>query len=133
MISTSLFHGKRFCLLLLCIGLLAGCEPPPAQPLGLPAAAEPSSKMFNDRGTGYFNQGDYQEAVIAYIQARTADPHAGEIHFNIALCRHMMGQTDKVRPSLEKARTYARGNPEILQSPFFRQYMDGKADSAPAQ
>lgn len=106
--------------------LLAGCEKPPAQPLILPAGAEPSSFMFNERGTGYFNQGNYSEAVIAFLQAKAADPHAGEIHFNIALCRHMMGDEKKVRESLQLAKQYARGNPEILQSPFYLQYMKGE-------
>ncbi|MGP0566064.1 MULTISPECIES: hypothetical protein [unclassified Nitrospina] len=106
--------------------LLAGCEKPPAQPLILPAGAEPSSFMFNERGTDYFHKGNYSEAVIAFLQAKAADPHAGEIHFNIALCRHMMGQKDKVRDSLKLAKRYARDNPEILKSPFYLQYMKGE-------
>lgn len=124
---TPVFHWNRVLIFLLGIVLLAACEQPPAHPLGLPAAAEPSSKMFNDRGAEYFSKGDYEEAVIAFIQARTADPHAGEIHFNIALCRHMLGQKDKVVESLRQAKKYARGNPEILQSPFYKQYMKDQA------
>jgi tetratricopeptide (TPR) repeat protein len=123
---TATFHWKRLLIWTLCLVLFAGCEKPPTQPLDLPAAAEPSSKMFNDRGTEYFNKGNYDEAVISYLQARTADPHAGEIHFNIALCRHMMGQKQKVVESLKQAEKYARGNPAILQSLFFKQYMQNE-------
>ncbi|CAI2719504.1 tetratricopeptide repeat protein [Nitrospina watsonii] len=124
---TSHFSWKRCLLWAMLLALLAACEKPPAEPLILPAGAEPSSFMFNERGTEYFNQGNYREAVIAYIQATAADPHAGEIHYNIALCRYMLGQEDKLKESLKLAKQYALGNPAILQSPFYLKYMKGDA------
>ena len=101
---------------------LAACGPEsPELPLILPAGAEPSAKLHNDMAMNYFDRGDYKEAVIHFLQAKAADPHAGEIHFNIALCRYLMGEEDKARQSFQKAKQYARGNRQILDSPLFNQ------------
>lgn len=95
-------------------------------PLILPAAAEPSSKMYNDRGIDFYRNGDYKEAVIAFVQARTADHTAGEIHFNIALARLKLGQKDKARESFKLAVTHSYGNPQILESPLLKQNLNPK-------
>jgi hypothetical protein len=64
--------NKLFILIGALVFVLAGCEQDTEFPLILPAAAEPSSKMYNDRGIDYYRKGNYREAVIAFVQARTA-------------------------------------------------------------
>ena len=104
-----------------------GCRPEiTEQPLTLPMAAEPSSKLHNDMGLEYFGKHEFKEAVIHFLQAKTADPHAGEIHFNIGLCRHLMGEKDKARGSFKLARQYARANPRILKSKLLTEYLGSK-------
>lgn len=78
--------------------------------------------MHNDRGLEYFGRRDYGEAVIYFLQAKAADPHAGEIYFNIALCRLGMGDEVQAREAFQQAKQYARDNRKILDSPLFLQY-----------
>ncbi len=118
------FTPCRLWVLLLILAIVGACTAEISEkPLNLPAGAEPSSKLHNDRGMEYFGRGDYREAVIYFLQAKAADPHAGEIHFNIALCRHVLGEPDKARQSFQQAKQYARDNRAILDSPLFKQYM----------
>ena len=106
--------------------VLAGCEQDTEIPLILPPPAEPSSKMFNDRGIDHYRQGDYQSARIDFVQARTADHTAGEIHFKLALTRLELGEEDKARESFRLAVKHSYGNPKILQSPLLNRYLNLK-------
>ncbi len=118
-----IFIMKKLFIIGLWIFLLAGCEQDTEFPLILPGAAEPSSTMYNDRGIDYFRKGDYKEAGIAFVQARTADPTAGEIHFNLALTRLKLGQEDKAREAFQLAVKHSYNNPKILNSPLLNQYV----------
>ncbi len=106
--------------------VLAGCEQDTEFPLILPPAAEPSSKMYNDRGIDHYRQGDYQSALIHFVQARTADHTAGEIHFNLALTRLKLGDEDKAQASFRLAVKHSYGNPQILESPLLNRYLNLK-------
>jgi len=118
------FISCRLFVLFVVLAIGSACSPEVTEhPLILPAGAEPSAKLHNDRGLDYFGRGDYGEAVIYFLQAKAADPHAGEIYFNIGLCRHLMGDGDKARQSFQKAKQYARNNRKILDSPLFHQYI----------
>jgi len=114
---------NRLFILLILICSVVSCEQAKDTefPLILPAAAEPSAKMYNDRGIDHFNNGDYQDAVIAFVQARAADHTAGEIHFNLALTRLKMGDKDKARESFKLAVKYSYDNPQILESSLLNQ------------
>ncbi len=92
--------------------VLAGCEQDTEFPLILLPTAEPSSKMCNDRGIDHYRQKDYQSVLIDFVQARTADHTAGEIHFNLALTRLKLGEEDKARESFRLAVKHAYGNPQ---------------------
>ncbi|NIP99640.1 MAG: hypothetical protein GWM98_03705 [Nitrospinaceae bacterium] len=81
--------------------------------------------MHNDRGIRYFQEGDYDDALLQFIQARTADATAGEIHFNLALVRIQLGEEDKVPEHLQLAKRYADDNPRILNSPLLKKYLAG--------
>lgn len=111
---------RKLFLILILIGGVVSCEKAEDAefPLILPAAAEPSSKMYNDRGIEHYRKGDFKEAVIAFVQARTADHTAGEIHFNLALTRLKLGDKDKARDSFKLAVKHSYGNPQILESPL---------------
>ena len=113
---------KRLLIILVLISGIAGCENHAEFPLILPPAAEPSSKMYNDRGIGHYRQGEYKEALIDFVQARTADHTAGEIHFNLALARLKLGQKDKAREAFRLAVKHSYGNPKILKSPLLNRY-----------
>ena len=115
---------KLFIILILFFSLI-GCEQDNSAEdlLILPVAAEPSATMYNERGIDFYRQGDYQEAVIAFVQARAADHTAGEIHFNLALTRLKMNETAKARESFKLAIKHSYGNPKILQSPLLIQTM----------
>ena len=114
---------KQFLFILVFVALANGCaERPSENPLFLPGGAEPSATLHNDMGMDYFRQANYKEAVIQFLQAKVADPHAGEIHFNIALCRHVLGDGRQARESFQLAKQYARDNPDILQSPLLKSY-----------
>jgi Tfp pilus assembly protein PilF len=111
---------KKLFIILILISGVVSCEKAEDTefPLILPAAAEPSSKMYNDRGIEFFRKGDFKEAVIAFVQARTADHTAGEIHFNLALTRLKLGDQDKARDSFKLAVKHSYGNTQILESPL---------------
>lgn len=87
----------------------------------MPIGAEPSAKMYNDRGIDFYRKGDYREAVIAFVQARTADHTAGEIHFNLALTRLKLDDRDKARESFRLAVKHSYDNPQILESPLLNE------------
>ena len=106
--------------------VLAGCEQDTEFPLILPPAAEPSSKMYIDRGIDHYRQGDYQSALIDFVQARTADRTAGGIHFNLALTRLKLGDEDKAQASFRLAVKHSYGNPQILESPLLNRYLNLK-------
>jgi len=113
---------KLFLILILICGVVS-CEKAEDTefPLILPVGAEPSSKMYNDRGIDLYRKGDYREAVIAFVQARTADHTAGEIHFNLALTRLKLDDPDKARESFKLAVKHSYGNPQIVESPLLNQ------------
>jgi tetratricopeptide (TPR) repeat protein len=112
---------KKLFIILILIGGVVSCEKDTEFPLSLPAAAEPSAKMYNDRGIDHYRTGDYKEAVIAFVQARTADHTAGEIHFNLALTRLKLDDKDKARQSFKLAIKHSYGNPKILKSPLLNE------------
>ena len=64
--------------------------------------------------------------LIDFVQARTADHTAGEIHFNLALTRLKLGEEDKARESFRLAVNHAYGNPKILQSQLLNRYLNLK-------
>ena len=103
--------------------MLAGCQPETEFPLILPAA-EPSSTLYNERGIDHYRKGDFKEALIAFVQAQTADPTAGEIHFNLGLTRLKLGQQDKARESFKLAVKHSYGNPKILKSPLLNRFLN---------
>ncbi len=111
---------KRPFIILILIGGVVSCEKAKDTefPLILPATAEPSAKMYNGRSIDHYREGDYKEAVIAFMQARTADHTAGEIHFDLELTRLKRGEEDKARQSFKLAVKHSYGNPQILESPL---------------
>lgn len=113
-------------LILICSVVSCGQAEDTELPLILPVGAEPSSKMYNDRGIDHYRNGDYREAVIDFVQARTADHTAGEIHFNLALTRLKLGDKDKARVSFQLAVKYSYDNPQILESPLLNQSLNLK-------
>lgn len=114
---------RKIFIILILFSSLVSCEQAEDTefPLILPIGAEPSAKMYNDRGIEYYRGGDYKEAVIAFVQARAADHTAGEIHFNLALTRLKLGDKDKARQSFELAIKHSYGDPKILESPLLKE------------
>ena len=109
---------NRLLIILILICGVAGCEQDTEFPLILPIGSEPSAKMYNDRGIDHYREGSYKEAVIDFVQARTADHTAGEIHFNLALARLKLGDKDKAREDFKLAIKHSYGDPKILESPL---------------
>ncbi len=104
--------------------LMLACSRPAEAPLVLPAAAEPSAKMHNDQGIRQFEAGRYKEALIKFTQAAVADSTSGEIQFNLGLAYHERGEDEKAREHFLRARTHAKGNTAITQSPLLNQLLD---------
>lgn len=114
---------KKLLIILILICGVVSCEKNKDTefPLILPVGAEPSAKMYNDRGIGHYREGNYKEAVIDFVQARTADHTAGEIHFNLALTRLKLGDKDKAREDFKLAIKHSYGDPKILESPLLNE------------
>jgi Flp pilus assembly protein TadD len=114
---------KKLFIILILFSSLVSCEKAKDTefPLILPVAAEPSATMYNDRGIDHYREGDYREAAIDFVQARTADHTAGEIHFNLALTRLKLGDKDKAREAFRLAVKHSYGNPQILESLLLNQ------------
>ena len=93
-------------------------------PLLLPSGAEPSAKIYNDRGIVYFNKGKYLDALIAFTQASVADNTTGEIHFNLALMRYLKGEKKEAKDHFMLAKKFADGNEKILESNLLKQHLD---------
>ena len=93
---------KNLILILLFTLTITNCDKTKETPLLLPAAAEPSAKIHNDRGIKYFHEGKYLDALIAFTQARVADGTAGEIYFNLGLMQHLNGNQEKTNISLNR-------------------------------
>ena len=54
---------KQALLILLFVLTVIGCDKTDEVPLLLPAAAEPSAKIYNDRGIEYFYKGKNLDAL----------------------------------------------------------------------
>lgn len=105
---------------------LSGCgnEQPP--PLTLAVGAEPSAKLRNDRGISHYESKRYQDALLQFMQAYSADKTSGEIHYNIALAFHAEGKSEKAEKHFEQARKYAGDNEKILSSELLNHYLNPK-------
>ena len=112
---------NKFLIIVILICSIVSCEQDTEFPLILPIGAEPSAKMYNDRGIGHYSEGDYKEAAINFVQARTADKTAGEIHFNLALTRLKLGDKDKAREDFKLAIQHSYDDPKILESPLLNE------------
>jgi len=114
---------KKLILILLLTLTITNCDKTKETPLLLPAAAEPSAKMHNDRGIKYFHEGKYLDALIAFTQARVADSTAGEIYFNLGLMQHLKGNHEKAKNFFKQARHFADGNKKILESKLIEKHL----------
>ena len=115
---------KQALLILLFVLTVIGCDKTDEVPLLLPAAAEPSAKIYNDRGIEYFYKGKNLDALIAFTQASVVDNTSGEIHFNLALIQHQKGKQKEAKNHLRLALKFAGGNKKILESYLLKKYLD---------
>ncbi len=51
---------NKFLIIVILICSIVSCEQDTEFPLILPIGAEPSAKMYNDRGIGHYSEGDYK-------------------------------------------------------------------------
>ena len=115
---------KNLILILLFALTITNCDKTKETPLLLPIAAEPSAKLHNNKGIGYFNNGKYLEALIQFTQASVADSTTGEIYFNLGLMQHLEGNQEKAKNLFKKARQFANGNKKILESILIKKHLD---------
>ena len=103
---------------------ITNCSKTEETPLLLPTAAEPSAKLHNNQGIGYFNEGKYLEALIQFTQANVADSTTGEIYFNLGLMQHLKGNHEKAKNFFKQARHFADGNKKILESKLIKKHLE---------
>jgi Flp pilus assembly protein TadD len=115
---------KNFILIILFALTITNCNKTKETPLLLPIAAEPSAKLHNNKGIGYFNNGKYLEALIQFTQANVADSTTGEIYFNLGLIQHLKGNQKKAINLFKQARQFANGNKKILESTLIKKHLD---------
>ena len=115
---------RNLILILLFTLTITNCDKTKETPLLLPAAAEPSAKIHNDRGIKYFYEGKYLDALIGFTQARVADGTAGEIYFNLGLMQHLKGNHEKAKNFFKQAHHFADGNKKILESKLIKKHLD---------
>ena len=115
---------KHLFLIILFTLVIISCEKTDEIPLLLPSAAEPSAKIYNDRGIEYFYKGKHLDALIAFTQADVADNTAGEIQYNLALMQHLQGNENKAKDHFRRARKFAGGNLKILESNLLKEYLN---------
>ena len=119
-----LFNMKNLLLICLLALVVFSCEKTDETPLLLPSAAEPSAKIYNDRGIEYFYKGKYFDALIAFTQANVADNTNGEIQYNLALMQHLQGNKDKAKDHFRLAQKFSDGNVKILKSNLLKKYLN---------
>ncbi len=117
---------KRLFFSLILVISITACSGPEEYPLILGVASEPSAKTHNDQGIAHFKAGRYFEALIQFNQAMEANYKNGEIHFNLALCLHQEGKSDRAKKHFKLAKEFADGNPQILNSKLLNKYLDSK-------
>jgi Tfp pilus assembly protein PilF len=117
---------KKTLTVLLLILSLSSCGNDQPPPLTLAVGAEPSAKLRNDRGISHYESRRYQDALLQFMQAYSADKTAGEIHYNIALAFHAEGEAEKAGEHFELARKFAGGNEKILSSELLNKYLNSK-------
>jgi Tfp pilus assembly protein PilF len=117
---------KIMLVVFLLLTSMAGCTTDTEQPLTLPVGAEPSAKLRNERGIAHYQATRYQDALLQFMQAYSADKTGGEIHFNIALAFHKRGKSKKSAEHFEQAKIYALGNEKILSSGLLNKYLKNK-------
>jgi len=115
---------KNLILILLFALTITNCNKTKETPLLLPIAAEPSAKLHNNKGIGYFNNGKYLEALIQFTQASVADSTTGEIYFNLGLMQYLKGNQEKAKTFFQQARQFANGNKKILESILIKKHLD---------
>ena len=115
---------KPVLLILPLVLTIISCGNADEVPLLLPSAAEPSAKIYNDRGIEYFHKGKYLDALIAFTQANVADNTNGEIQYNLALMQHLQGNKDKAKDHFRLAQKFSDGNVRILESNLLKKYLN---------
>ena len=119
-----LYDIKNLLLICLLALVIFNCKKTDETPLLLPSAAEPSAKIYNDRGIEYFYKGKYFDALIAFTQANVADNTTGEIQYNLALMQHLQGNKDKAKDHFRLAQKFSDGNVRILESNLLKKYLN---------
>jgi Tfp pilus assembly protein PilF len=96
-------------------------------PLGFPMreGSSASAHEHNEEGILHYNKGHYEEALKHFRTSVKIDPHVGESHFNMAITLDKLGKHGRATRHFKKAKEFAQGRGEILQSQILNDHIGG--------
>ena len=119
---------KWFVVGLVCVGLMAPvCAMADEGPLGFPSreGSSASAHEHNEEGIMHYNKGHYEEALKHFRTSVKMDPHVGESHFNMAITLDKLGKHGRATRHFKKAREFAQGRDEIINSQILKDHVGG--------
>ena len=102
--------------------VVAGCATP-SGPLAVLPMTSPTAAQQNLEGIQQYNSGNWQEAKSLFESAIQADPELPEVHFNLALTFHKLGNHGEARVHFQQASELAPTNKEIVESSAYRNHL----------
>lgn len=116
-----MYHGIRL-VVLGCVVMVTGCVTP-SGPLAVLPMTSPSAAQQNLEGIQQYNSGNWQEAKSRFESAIQADPELPEVHFNLALTLHELGNHRGATVHFKRASELAPTNKEIVESSVYRNHL----------
>ena len=89
-------------------------------PMELPAGSDKGANMHNKAGIKHWGMGHSEEALKHFKEAAAEDSSIAEIHFNEAVALDKMGDHGAATKHFKKAKSLAKGNDKILNSPILK-------------
>ena len=89
-------------------------------PMQLPAGSNSGADMHNKAGIKHWGMGHADEALKHFKEAAAEDSSIAEIHFNEAVALDKMGDHGAATKHFKKAKSLAKGNDKILNSPILK-------------
>ncbi len=102
--------------------VMAGCATP-SGPLAVLPMTSPVAAQQNLEGIQQYNSGNWQEAKSFFESAIQADSELPEVHFNLALTLHKLGDHREATVHFKRASELAPANKEIVESSAYRNHL----------
>ena len=112
----------QYFIFLAFLALIVGCVTKTG-PLAVLPMTSPTAAQHNLEGIKFYNNGNWKEAEKHFKFAVKADSFLPEVHFNLALTQHKLGQHGQAKQHFKISGELATKNKEIVDSSIYRNHL----------